>query len=267
MNIPNTLDVLEGRSRWGLERGESYSWLRGLPDACADLLLTDVPYSSGGQFRGDRMKSTDDKYTQSGSQGKRPDFAGDTRDQRGFLAWCALWMSEALRVVRPGGLLATFIDWRNLPILTDAVQAGGWVWRGVAVWDKTEGSRVNLGAFRAQAEYIVWASQGSRGTVDAILDTYPGAPALPGVLRFPVLKSDKHHQTGKPTPLMEQLVRLAPPGGLIVEPFAGSFTTGVAAIRRGRRVIGCEITEDYYTIGARRAYEAVRAVPIAPKVP
>jgi site-specific DNA-methyltransferase (adenine-specific) len=154
--------VIDGRARWSLHRGESYAWLRTLPDACADLVLTDVPYSSGGAFRGDRVKSTDEKYTNTENQGRRPDFEGDTRDQRGFLAWCAMWMHEALRVTKPGGLFATFIDWRMLPILTDAVQAGGWVWRGVAAWDKTEGTRPSVGGMRAQCEFIVWASAGAR---------------------------------------------------------------------------------------------------------
>jgi site-specific DNA-methyltransferase (adenine-specific) len=67
-----------------------------------------------------------------------------------------------------------------------------------------------------------------------------------------VKQADKHHQTGKPTQLLLDLVRLAPPDGLIVEPFAGSFTTGVAAVRMGRRVIGCELSEDYYRISLDR---------------
>ena len=247
-----SLDVIEQRARWSIHRGESYAWLRSLPDACADLVLTDVPYSSGGAFRGDRTKSTDEKYTLTDFQGRRPDFEGDTRDQRGFLAWCSLWMHEALRVTKPGGLFATFIDWRMLPILTDAVQAGGWVWRGVAAWDKTEGARPVIGGMRAQCEFIVWASAGSRGGTDDIREGYPDAPALPGCFRYVVKQADKHHQTGKPTPLMRDLVQLAPPDGLVVDPFAGSFTTGVAAVPMGRRVIGCEISEEYYRISCDR---------------
>ncbi len=245
-------DVLERRARWHLHRGEAYAWLRSLPDECADLVLTDVPYSSGGAFRGDRTAATDDKYTQSQSRGRRPDFEGDTRDARSFLAWCTLWMSEALRVTRPGGIFATFIDWRMLPILTDAVQAGGWVWRGVAVWDKTEGSRPRIGGMRNQCEFIVWASAGAMGTTEDVRENYPDAPALPGCFRFATRQEDKHHQTGKPTPLLNELVRLAPPDGLIVDPFAGSFTTGVSAVAHGRRVLGCELVEDYHRIACDR---------------
>ena len=136
---------------------------------------------SGGQFRGDRMKSTDDKYTQSGSGASARTSPETLATNAGFSRGARLWMSKRSRVVRPGGLLATFIGWKGSTDLDGRGQSRRVGLRGVAVWDKTEGSRVNLGAFRAQAEYIVWASRGSRGTVDAILDTTPvsGAPGRP----------------------------------------------------------------------------------------
>jgi len=58
-------------------------------------LITDPPYSSGGQFRGDRTRSTVEKYVQSGTMAYRPEFAGDNRDQRSFLIWAGLWMGAA----------------------------------------------------------------------------------------------------------------------------------------------------------------------------
>lgn len=118
-------DVFTGRARWCMAHGEALAVLRTLPDASADALICDMPYSSGGAFRGDRMASTDEKYVQYESQGRRPDFAGDNRDQRSFAYWCALWMSECLRIAKPGALGAVFTDWRQLPTTTDAFQAGG----------------------------------------------------------------------------------------------------------------------------------------------
>ena len=46
-----------------------------------------------------------------------------------------------------------------------------------------------------------------------------------------VLQSDKWHTTGKPTALMRELVRCVPPGGTVLDPFAGSGSTGVAAVQ------------------------------------
>src|SRR5690606_5186474 len=49
-------------ANWILHEGEALAWLRSLPDASADALITDPPYSSGGTFRGDRSASSGDKY-------------------------------------------------------------------------------------------------------------------------------------------------------------------------------------------------------------
>ncbi len=66
-----------------------------------DALLTDPPYSSGGQFRSDRVLDTRKKYVQSDSSSQQlPDFSGDNRDQRAFAYWAALW--SARRCARAG---------------------------------------------------------------------------------------------------------------------------------------------------------------------
>ncbi len=151
-------DVIEGRARWSFERCNCLARLRDMPDACVDAVITDAPYSSGGFTRGDRMAAPSAKYEQSGQKLERVDFAGDNRDQRSFGYWCALWLAECLRIARPGSPICLFTDWRQLPTTTDALQAGGWVWRGILPWDKTEGARPMRGRFTAQCEYVVWGS-------------------------------------------------------------------------------------------------------------
>ncbi len=121
-------------ARWSFRRGEALAVLRSLPDASVDAVLTDPPYSSGGFTRGDRQQDTTSKYVQSGTLIERPDFAGDTRDQHSFRYWEALWMAECLRIVKPGSPLCVFTDWRQLAATTDALQAGGWIYRGILVW-------------------------------------------------------------------------------------------------------------------------------------
>lgn len=231
--------------RWTLHHGDCLSWLRTLPDESVDAVITDPPYSSGGAFRGDRMSDTDDKYTQSGHKGRLPSFEGDTRDQRSFAYWEALVLSECLRVTKHGGVVAVFTDWRQLPSTTDAVQAGGWCWRGIAVWDKTEGTRPQSGRFRSQCEYVVWGSRGA-------LSLDRRSPCLPGVVRAATRVDDKHHQTGKPTEVMRWLAKFCESGGVILDPFAGSGTTGVAALLEGRSFVGCERSTEYFEIARRR---------------
>ncbi len=113
------------------------------------------------------------------------------------------------------------------------------------MWDKTEGVRPQLGRFRNQAEYIVWGSKGH-------MPLQRRAPVLPGVIREPVRKADKHHLTGKPTALVRQLVRICERGGRILDPFAGSGTTLVAAALEGYHCTGVEMTEHYATVSRVR---------------
>jgi len=217
-----------------LYQGDALNVLQHLPDQSVDAVITDPPYSSGGMFRSDKNQAPEDKYQTDGTHRQYATFSGDNKDQRAWLTWCRLWLAECWRVTKDKSYLVQFTDWRMLPTTTDAIQCAGYIWRGIAAWDKTEGSRApHKGYFRHQCEYIVWGTRG--GCAKA---THAGP--YPGCFRYPVKQSDKHHMTGKPTPLMARLVEIVPEGGLILDPFAGSGTTLVAATRRARRSIGIE---------------------------
>ena len=69
------------------------------------------------------------------------------------------------------------------------------------------------------------------------------------------------HPTVKPTDLMRQLIRLVTPlGGVVIDPFTGSGSTGKAAILEGMQFIGCELTPDYLPIIQGRIDWAVEQV-------
>lgn len=232
-------------SLWTLHEGEALAVLRDMPTASVDAILTDPPYSSGGQFRGDRaLGASTTKYTQTGTKIERPAFSGDNRDQRAFGFWCTMWLAECLRIAKPGAPICVFSDWRQLPVVTDVVQAGGFVWRGIVVWDKIH-TRPSLGRFAAQSEFVVYGTAGPSEPDSEI-------GCLPGVVREPVRQVDKHHVTGKPTAVMRWLVRICPKQGLVLDPFAGSGTTGVGALLEGRRFVGIEMTSEYATISRDR---------------
>lgn len=230
-----------------LHRGNCLHVLQSLPDASVDAVITDPPYSSGGRTSGERSATPVSKYEQGGQKLSRPTFPGDNRDQRSWHYWLALWLSECWRIVKPGGYVLMFSDWRQLPTATDALQAGGFIWRGVVAWDKGRAARApHPGYFRHQCEYIVWGTNGPCVSQGGVHD---------GCFQVPIVQSDKHHLTGKPTRLMDQLVRVVPEGSVILDPFMGSGTTGVACVRSGRSFIGVELDDYYYQVAQRRITE------------
>lgn len=65
--------------------------------------------------------------------------------------------------------------------------------------------------------------------------------------------SKNPHPTVKPIALMEWLVRLVtPPGGVVLDPFMGSGSTGIAAVKQGFKFVGCELSEDYFKVAQER---------------
>lgn len=80
----------------------------------------------------------------------------------------------------------------------------------------------------------------------------PEAPAV----------EENHHPTVKPVALMRWLVRLVtPPGGVVLDPFMGSGTTGIAAAHEGARFVGVEREPDYFEVARRRVAWAIKHPP------
>lgn len=82
----------------------------------------------------------------------------------------------------------------------------------------------------------------------------------------------RYHPHEKPIELFVNLIEATPVGSLLLDPFAGSFTTGVACVQLGRQFIGIEIDPHYYSIGVKRIEEAnkqgklfVPTPPVAPE--
>ncbi len=212
-------------------------------------VVADPPYSSGGRTHGQRARSTSRKYRRSDAATMRSDFAGDSRDGRSWASWTAIWLGECLRVAEPGAYCLLFADWRQLPAATDALQWGGWTWRGIVPWNKGESARApHSGYFRHQAEFVVWGSKGGLARRD-------GAGPWPGCYRHTVKhKRDKFHEAGKPSPLMDDLLACVRPGGEVLDPFAGSATTLLAARRRGLSATGIEVDPVIFQIADRRLF-------------
>jgi len=245
-----------------LHKGDCLPFLQSLPAGSVDAVITDPPYSSGGAFRSDRANSTASKYL--GSHGVTtkaqtlPEVLGDSRDALGWAFWSTLWATACYEVVKEGGTFMLFSDWRQLPNATNVIQAAGFVWRGIAVWDKGGTSRPMSGRFSHQAEYIVW------GTKGALAWDFE-KPAHRGVFTSNVVPSnDRNHQTEKPIDVMSWLLGITEEGETVLDPFMGSGTTGVACMKLGRKFIGCEMSGEYFETAERRISQAAQQPALFP---
>lgn len=234
--------------------GDALTTLRELPSGSVDAVIADPPYCSGGTTAVDRTNQTARrKYVSTDATHTLADFDGDQRDQRSYTYWSTLWLTECLRLTKPRGVCMVFTDWRQLPATTDALQAAGWVWRGLVVWHKP-GARPHRGRFTNAAEYLVWGSNGHLGA-------QPLGSCLPGIYSIPAPHGkDRVHITQKPLLLLRQLVGITASGATILDPFMGSGTTGVAAVLEGRHFIGIEKSLGIAEEAGGRIAEAEHAV-------
>ena len=244
MGIKDEWQTEDGSVR--LLLGDCLEILPGLERGSVDAVVTDPPYSSGGMVRGDRMQSTRTKYQSSDVIVPKPTFSGDNRDQRGYLAWCSVWLMHLETLTKPGAIVCLFTDWRQLPTTTDALQSGGFVWRGIVPWDKCN-ARPMPNRFTSQCEYIIWGTNGPRefGT--------DGASYHPGIIRHPAPQnSEREHSTQKPVEAITPLCRVCDEGCVVLDPFMGSGTTGIASLQEKRRFIGIEKEPKYFEIAKKR---------------
>jgi len=229
-------------------QGDTIHVLKTFPDNLFGGILTDPPYASGAATQNGKQQSTAKKYSSLKGDCPFPDFEGDSKDQRSWTNWMAEFLTEARRVCQPGAPICLFIDWRQLPSLTDALQWAGWIWRGTLVWDKTN-SRPQMGRFRQQAEFVVWGSNGP-------MPMGRKAPVLPGVFRQAMPSSSRRrHQTEKPLEVMREMVKIVEPGGIVLDPFAGAGTTVHAAKLEGYPAVGIELSRHYAGVARKRLEE------------
>lgn len=98
---------------------DAIRWLRTLPTASVDMVLSDPPYASGGYNESQRRGG-------SSSSDQLPWLLGDAL---GTMAMAYLIREVALecrRIVKPGGAMSLFCDWKMLPVLPPVIESAGW---------------------------------------------------------------------------------------------------------------------------------------------
>lgn len=131
----------------------------------------------------------------------------------------------------------------------------------------TEGGRRAMGDDGSAARFFYCAkpSRAERNAgIDDLPERRPDERTEAGMGTFTekgVAKQSNFHPTVKPIALMRWLIRLVtPPGGVVLDPFAGSGTTLVAAVMEHKNVVGIEMTEEYWPIIEGRVNHAEKLV-------
>ena len=229
---------------WDLRLGsclDPVSGLASLADKSVDVTITDPPYSEhthAKQWVGAALTQQGAKRVKTSHTGLT--FAHVTPEQAASVA------AQVARVTRRWALI--FTDLEGIALWTAAVSVAGLDYVRTCIWDKVDGAPQFTGDRPAAgAEAIVVAHQKGR-------KTWNGGGRR-NVFRFEVNgeRGDKPHPTTKPLPLMRELVSLfSDPGETILDPFAGSGSTGVACNQLGRHFLGWELSPEYHAIATRR---------------
>ncbi len=221
-----------------LHLGDCLEVMRSMPDKSVDAVITDPPYGISYQsaWRTDPSQRFDI-------------LDGDEKVS-------VEWMFESFRVARDTACLFCFCRWDTQQIFFDAISKAGWIIKSQVIWDRGVHGLGDLKSQYAPMHDNAWF---------AVKGNYQFSGKRPkSVLHIDRLPaSDLIHPTQKPVSLMEVITNdLTTKNQVILDPFMGSGTTGVACVQTGRNFIGIEIDPDYYAIAERRIRDAQAHVPL-----
>lgn len=153
-----------------------------------------------------------------------------------------------------GGWLISFCTPEGVAAWRDAIEAGGGRYKRACIWVKPDSAPQFNGqgpAMAAECFVTAWCGAG--------VSAWNGGGGR-NVFTHLTNPSNRHgeHPTEKPISLMCEIIqKFTNPGDLILDPFMGSGTTGVAAVRLGRRFIGVEQDTRFFTIASERISDAL----------
>ena len=254
---------------WALARGDSLDLLEKLPPRSVDLVFADPPYrlSNGGSTCQSGRRAPVNKGGWDASRGVAEDHA-----------FQRAWLGACRRVLKPSGTIWVSGTQHVIFSVGYAMQELGYHLLNTVTWYKPNASP-NLACrfFTHSTELLLWASPMKLKPL-AHRFNYREMKALNGGKQMrdlwsiaerpdpdgaqvvwaiptpgPREKVHGRHPTQKPLALLERLVAAsAAPGDLVLDPFAGSGTSGVAALRAGCRFLGVEREAAYLDLAARR---------------
>jgi site-specific DNA-methyltransferase (adenine-specific) len=233
MTRPKALTPDYERGGVTLYCGDALDVLRQLPDQCVQTCVTSPPYWGLRDY---------------GVDGQ----LGLEQTPEEYVAKMVDVFREVRRVLKEGGALLCFCQWRGQEDFRTAIRLAGFEVRSRVIWDRCNGGMGATHTTFAPRHDVIWFATKGRfrfpaGRPDSIL----AVPNIPPAQRM--------HSTQKPDELMRRLVRaVTPAGGLVFDPCAGSGSTGVAAIAAGCRFVGIELDAENHATACRRLSSADR---------
>lgn len=166
------------------------------------------------------------------------------------------WIAPAVRLLKKGGSIITFCDWKKLSYIADELERNNCEVKQVLIWKKSNPWPRNTGRlYVSSCEYAIWAiKKGKKWTFNRQRQSFENA-----VFEYPkVHHSHRIHTTQKPIKLMEEIINIhTNSADIVLDPFAGSGTTLVACQNLNRKYLGFEKDENYYAKAKERLYANV----------
>lgn len=222
-----------------------------------DMIFADPPYflSGGGKtIRGKRIVKVD--------KGDWDKVKTDEEKDEFNMQWLSLCREK----LKPNGTIWVCGTFHNIYSVERCLNKLGYKLLNIITWQKTDPPPSMTGTrFNFASEYIIWAakSSSSKYFLDFDLMTYYNhGKQMPDVWQIPSSglweKSCGRHTTQKPLRLLNRIIQATThKGDTILDPFAGSSTTGIAANLLGRNFVGIEQMEDYCNLSVKRREQII----------
>ena len=220
-----------------LLKGDCLELLKTLENESVNALITDPPYNI----------ARDNNFTSMGRAGI--DF-GDWDKGFNLISWLPI----AIEKLKKGGNIIIFTSWKNTtPIIKELEKINCEAKDMIRVEKSNPMPRNRDRRFVTDYEIAIWAvKKGAKWTFNRQLETYE-RPLIKTKVTPKSEKIEKGHPTQKNIETMEWLIeRLTDEGDIVLDPFMGSGTTGVACQKLDRDFIGCELSDEYFEMAQKR---------------
>lgn len=221
-----------------LYQGDCLEVMKNIEDGSVDLVVTDPPYKTitGGDSNG--------------ANSERP--KGMLRGNRKLFKHqkmnISVWMPEIYRILKDESHCYIFTNVLNLQEMLDEASKAGFKLHNVLVWEKNNCTPSQY--YMKNCEYVLFLRKGKAKWINNIGESKT-------VHKFNNIIGNKLHPTEKPVDLLEYyLLNSSEPNDVVLDPFMGSGSTGVACLNTNRDFIGIELDEGYFNIAQNRIEEA-----------